>query len=176
MARTLGNVGLNDAKRTHAAWTEEEEEDEDDDEEEEVIEGTATETTENPRWRRRRIAENPDSPSPEARKRRCRNPPKRRRRNPPTAPESADTVAAVDESVAVTAVAPHARGVATRWNPTDASMVAQVKSALHTSTAPGGVRCREAERKRVVDIIQRSLKSGRSASVYVCGLPGTGSL
>ena len=174
VARTLGNVGLNDAKRTHAAWTEEEEEDEDDDEEEEVIEGTATETTENPAETTENRGES-GLAVPGSQEEAVQKPTEEAAQKPTDgASESADTVAAVDESVAVTAVAPHARGVATRWNPTDASMVAQVKSALHTSTAPGGVRCREAERKRVVDIIQRSLKSGRSASVYVCGLPGTG--
>ena len=62
-----------------------------------------------------------------------------------------------------------------RWNPLDASMVAQVKSALHTSTAPGGeVRCREAEGNRIVGIIQTALESECGASMYVCGLPGTG--
>ena len=64
---------------------------------------------------------------------------------------------------------------ARRWNPLDASMVAQVKSALHPSTAPGGeVLCREAERKQIVGIFQTALESKRGASMYVCGLPGTG--
>ena len=87
VARTLGNVGLNDAKRTHAAWTEEEEEDEDDDEEEEVIEGTATETTENPAETTENRGES-GLAVPGSQEMRCRNPPKRRRRNPPTAPPS----------------------------------------------------------------------------------------
>ena len=139
-----------------------------------MIEGTAAETTKNPAETTENRGESvlavPGSQRDAVQK------PTEEAAQKPTdgASDTADTVAAVDDTVAVAAVAPHARGVATRWNPSDASMVAQVKSALHTSTAPGGVRCREAERKRVVDIIQRSLKSGRSASVYVCGLPGTG--
>ena len=40
---------------------------------------------------------------------------------------------------------------------------------------PGGfAKCRERERRKVVDIIQGCLKKRRSGSVYVCGLPGTG--
>ena len=65
-----------------------------------------------------------------------------------------------------------ARG--TRWNPTDPAMVAAAKSALHTSTAPGEVLCREAERKTVLDLMRKCLKAKRGGSVYVCGLPGTG--
>ena len=172
VARTLGNVGLNDAKRKRAAWAEEEDdEDDDEDDEEEVIEAEAAETTANPL-----VGGGGDDDE-----------------SPPGSQEEVvqkptDGDGAVDDGIA--AVAPvataavasataaaapaHARGVATRWNPADASMVAQAKSALHTSTAPGEVRCREAERKRVVDLIQRGLKSKRSASMYVCGLPGTG--
>ena len=64
-----------------------------------------------------------------------------------------------------------------RWNPTDSAMTALAKAALHASDAgapPGEVRCREAERKRLVDVVTRGLKSRRSASAYACGLPGTG--
>ena len=120
VARTLGNVGLNDAKRTHAAWTEEEEEDEDDDEEEEVIEGTATETTENPAETTENRGES-GLAVPGSQEEAVQKPTEEAAQKPTDgASESADTVAAVDESVAVTAVAPHARGVAARWNPTDA--------------------------------------------------------
>ena len=34
--------------------------------------------------------------------------------------------------------------------------------------------CRETERKQVLDLLKKSLKTKRSGSVYVCGLPGTG--
>ena len=61
------------------------------------------------------------------------------------------------------------------WNAADPHMVNQAKQRLHTSVMPGGfAKCRERERRRVVDIIQGCLKKRRSGSVYVCGLPGTG--
>ena len=61
------------------------------------------------------------------------------------------------------------------WNAADPHMVNQAKQRLHTSVMPGGfAKCRERERRKVVDIIQGCLKKRRSGSVYVCGLPGTG--
>ena len=101
-----------------------------------MIEGTAAETTKNPAETTENRGESvlavPGSQRDAVQK------PTEEAAQKPTdgASDTADTVAAVDDTVAVAAVAPRARGVATRWNPSDASMVAQVKSALHTSTAP----------------------------------------
>ena len=66
------------------------------------------------------------------------------------------------------------RVASSRWNPKDSQMTALAKSVLHTSTAPSAVMCRETERKQVLDLLKKSLKTKRSGSVYVCGLPGTG--
>ena len=87
-------------------------------------------------------------------------------------PDTAKDLASTDAPVDVPAASLVARG--TRFNPTDQAMVAAAKSALHTSTAPGEVLCREQERKTVLDLMRKSLKAKRGGSVYVCGLPGTG--
>ena len=45
------------------------------------------------------------------------------------------------------------------WNAADPHMVNQAKQRLHTSVMPGGfAKCRERERRKVVDIIQGCLK------------------
>ena len=88
-------------------------------------------------------------------------------------PDSVTLHASTDDAfVDVPAASLVARG--TRFNPTDPAMVAAAKSALHTSTAPGEVLCRETERKTVLDFVTKCLKAKRGGSVYVCGLPGTG--
>ena len=61
------------------------------------------------------------------------------------------------------------------WNAADPHMVNQAKQRLHISVMPAGfAKCRERERRKVVDIIQGCLKKRRGGSMYVCGLPGTG--
>jgi len=65
-------------------------------------------------------------------------------------------------------------GTETEWDPTNASAVTAALTVLHTGTAPGEVRGREAERRQVLDLIQDCLKHKKSGSMYVCGLPGTG--
>lgn len=49
-----------------------------------------------------------------------------------------------------------------------------VKEALHVSTAPSVVVCREAEQKRVLDFCKDCIEQEKAGSLYVCGCPGTG--
>ena len=60
------------------------------------------------------------------------------------------------------------------FDPMDAKAVATLKAALHTSTAPDEVRCRENERAKVIDLIQGCLRDHKPGSLYLAGLPGTG--
>jgi cell division control protein 6 len=53
-------------------------------------------------------------------------------------------------------------------------MVTQAKAVMHTSVAPGELKCREREHKEVMAAIHAALKHRKSSSMYVCGLPGTG--
>ncbi|EEH57580.1 uncharacterized protein MICPUCDRAFT_2525, partial [Micromonas pusilla CCMP1545] len=61
-----------------------------------------------------------------------------------------------------------------QWDPTDPGMVTQAKAVMHTSVAPGELKCREREHKEVMAAIHAALKHRKSSSMYVCGLPGTG--
>ncbi|GFZ13298.1 cell division control, Cdc6 [Actinidia rufa] len=49
-----------------------------------------------------------------------------------------------------------------------------VKEALHVSTAPNTVVCREDEQKRVLEFCKRCVEQEKAGSLYVCGCPGTG--
>ncbi|KAJ0083889.1 hypothetical protein Patl1_31133 [Pistacia atlantica] len=49
-----------------------------------------------------------------------------------------------------------------------------VKEALHVSTAPSTVVCREEEQKRVLEFCKKHLEQEKAGSLYVCGCPGTG--
>ncbi|CAI0556792.1 unnamed protein product [Linum tenue] len=60
------------------------------------------------------------------------------------------------------------------WNPRDASQVSAVKEALHVSTAPPTIVCREEEQRRVFDFCRACVEKEQSGSLYVCGCPGTG--
>ncbi|KAK9755704.1 hypothetical protein RND81_01G044500 [Saponaria officinalis] len=61
-----------------------------------------------------------------------------------------------------------------KWNPRDAEQMRVVKEALHVSTPPCSVVCREEEVKKVVEFCKSSLEKEKSGSLYVCGCPGTG--
>ncbi|KAL9238700.1 hypothetical protein vseg_013089 [Gypsophila vaccaria] len=61
-----------------------------------------------------------------------------------------------------------------KWNPRDAEQMRVVKEALHVSTPPCSVVCREEEAKKIVEFCKSSLENKRSGSLYVCGCPGTG--
>ncbi|KAK8707594.1 hypothetical protein V6N13_058649 [Hibiscus sabdariffa] len=60
------------------------------------------------------------------------------------------------------------------WNPRDVEQMRVVKEALHVSTAPSTVVCREDEQKRVLDFCKTCVEQEKAGSLYVCGCPGTG--
>jgi len=60
------------------------------------------------------------------------------------------------------------------FDPTDARQVMMLKAAMHTSSSPEEARCREAERAKVIDLIQGCLRDRKPGSLYLAGLPGTG--
>lgn len=49
-----------------------------------------------------------------------------------------------------------------------------VKEAMHVSTAPPNIVCREGEQKRVLEFCQACVEQEKAGSLYVCGCPGTG--
>jgi len=49
-----------------------------------------------------------------------------------------------------------------------------VKEALHVSTAPSNVVCREEELRKILDFCKMCVEREKSGSLYVCGCPGTG--
>ena len=49
-----------------------------------------------------------------------------------------------------------------------------VKEALHVSTAPPNIVCREGEQKRILEFSQACVEQEKAGSLYVCGCPGTG--
>ncbi|XP_057954707.1 cell division control protein 6 homolog B isoform X2 [Malania oleifera] len=61
-----------------------------------------------------------------------------------------------------------------KWNPRDADHMSAVKEALHVSTAPSTIVCREDEQKRVLDFCKTCVEQEKAGSLYVCGCPGTG--
>ncbi|XP_057536355.1 cell division control protein 6 homolog B-like [Amaranthus tricolor] len=61
-----------------------------------------------------------------------------------------------------------------KWNPRDVDQMRAVKEALHVSTTPSGVICRENESKRVLEFCKSSMQGRKPGSLYVCGCPGTG--
>ncbi|KAF2312579.1 hypothetical protein GH714_035131 [Hevea brasiliensis] len=60
------------------------------------------------------------------------------------------------------------------WNPRDIGQISAVKEALHVSTAPSVVVCREDEQKRIFDFCKACIEQEKAGSLYVCGCPGTG--
>ncbi|XP_057508361.1 cell division control protein 6 homolog B-like isoform X2 [Actinidia eriantha] len=60
------------------------------------------------------------------------------------------------------------------WNPRDMEQVSAVKEALHVSTAPYTVVCREDEQKKVLEFCKGCVELEKAGSLYVCGCPGTG--
>lgn len=49
-----------------------------------------------------------------------------------------------------------------------------VREALHVSTAPSMVVCRENEQKKVLEFCKKNLEEEKAGSLYMCGCPGTG--
>ncbi|XP_021278639.1 cell division control protein 6 homolog B-like [Herrania umbratica] len=60
------------------------------------------------------------------------------------------------------------------WNPRDVEHMRAVKEALHVSTAPSTIVCREDEQKRVLEFCKACVEQEKAGSLYVCGCPGTG--
>ncbi|KAK2967050.1 hypothetical protein RJ640_015270 [Escallonia rubra] len=56
----------------------------------------------------------------------------------------------------------------------DMEQLSMVKEAMHVSTAPSTVVCREYEQKRILEFCKQCVKQEKAGSLYVCGCPGTG--
>ncbi|KAK9168178.1 hypothetical protein Syun_000318 [Stephania yunnanensis] len=52
--------------------------------------------------------------------------------------------------------------------------ISAVKEALHVSTAPSAILCREDEQTRLLEFCKECIANGKSGSLYACGCPGTG--
>ncbi|KAL6564491.1 AAA ATPase [Orobanche minor] len=61
-----------------------------------------------------------------------------------------------------------------RFHGTDMEQLRAVKEALHVSTAPNTVVCREDEQNRILDFCKKCIKQEKAGSLYMCGCPGTG--
>ena len=49
-----------------------------------------------------------------------------------------------------------------------------VKEALHLSTAPSAIVCREEEQNVVLGFCKACIEHEKAGSLYICGVPGTG--
>ncbi|KAH7836756.1 hypothetical protein Vadar_005274 [Vaccinium darrowii] len=56
----------------------------------------------------------------------------------------------------------------------DTEQLRAVKEALHVSSVPSMVVCREDEQKRVLEFCKQCIEQEKAGSLYVCGCPGTG--
>ncbi|VVA32123.1 PREDICTED: cell division [Prunus dulcis] len=61
-----------------------------------------------------------------------------------------------------------------KWDPKDVKQISEAKEALHVSTVPSTVSCREDEHKRVLEFCKACVEQEKAASLYICGCPGTG--
>ncbi|KAK7305380.1 hypothetical protein VNO77_43285 [Canavalia gladiata] len=61
-----------------------------------------------------------------------------------------------------------------KWNPADGEQLKMVKLALHLSTAPSTVVCREEEQNVVLEFCKGCVEHQKAGSLYICGCPGTG--
>ncbi|GMP89622.1 hypothetical protein CsSME_00041113 [Camellia sinensis var. sinensis] len=61
-----------------------------------------------------------------------------------------------------------------KWNPRDLLQMSVVKEALHVSSMPSMVVCRENEQKTVLEFCKQCIEQEKAGSLYVCGCPGTG--
>lgn len=57
---------------------------------------------------------------------------------------------------------------------TDSKQMSAVKEALHVSTVPSTIVCREDEQNRIMDFCKACVEHQNAGSLYVCGCPGTG--
>ncbi|KAF7816090.1 cell division control protein 6-like protein B-like [Senna tora] len=61
-----------------------------------------------------------------------------------------------------------------KWNPKDGEQIRVAKEALHVSTAPPSVVCREDEQNMVFEFCKSCIEHEKAGSLYICGCPGTG--
>ncbi|XP_027334583.1 cell division control protein 6 homolog B-like [Abrus precatorius] len=61
-----------------------------------------------------------------------------------------------------------------KLNPKDGEQLKTVKLALHLSTAPSTVVCREEEQSVVLGFVKGCVEHQKAGSLYICGCPGTG--
>ncbi|XP_052186996.1 cell division control protein 6 homolog B isoform X2 [Diospyros lotus] len=61
-----------------------------------------------------------------------------------------------------------------KWNPRDMEHLSAAKEALHVSSVPSMVVCREDERRRIFEFCKQCIEQEKAGSLYVCGCPGTG--
>lgn len=57
---------------------------------------------------------------------------------------------------------------------TDVEQLLAVKDALHVSSVPSLVVCREDEQKKVLEFCKQCIEQEKAGSLYICGCPGTG--
>ncbi|KAI4373411.1 hypothetical protein MLD38_011538 [Melastoma candidum] len=60
------------------------------------------------------------------------------------------------------------------WNTRDPNQMRTVKEALHVSTMPSVVVCREEEQMKVLEFCKECVEKEKAGCVYVSGCPGTG--
>ncbi|CAK9314559.1 unnamed protein product [Citrullus colocynthis] len=60
------------------------------------------------------------------------------------------------------------------WNPKDTEHIKTTKEALHVSTAPTTIMCREDEQSKIFNFCKACVEQEKAGSLYVCGCPGTG--
>ncbi|XP_010262805.1 PREDICTED: cell division control protein 6 homolog B-like isoform X2 [Nelumbo nucifera] len=60
------------------------------------------------------------------------------------------------------------------WNPKDSEQMSAVKKALHVSTTPCAIVCREEEQKRILDFCKSCIDQKKAGNLYISGCPGTG--
>ncbi|KAF6153542.1 hypothetical protein GIB67_027409 [Kingdonia uniflora] len=56
----------------------------------------------------------------------------------------------------------------------DSEQMSAVKEAIHVSSVPPAIFCREEEQKRVFEFCKSCIEQQKGGSLYVCGCPGTG--
>ncbi|KAE9615151.1 putative Cell division protein Cdc6/18 [Lupinus albus] len=61
-----------------------------------------------------------------------------------------------------------------KWNPNDGEQLRVVKEALHVSTEPSRIACREDEQNTVLEFCKACVEQEKAGSLYICGCPGTG--
>ncbi|CAL0307748.1 unnamed protein product [Lupinus luteus] len=61
-----------------------------------------------------------------------------------------------------------------KWNPNDGEQLRLVKEALHVSTEPSRIACREDEQSTVLEFCKACVAQEKAGSLYICGCPGTG--